>query len=311
MVNKGYVQLIMSKFLQVYNKIVRKDFELQQIVDNCDNYYDLLNFLQEYNLKQSIPYLACGLSGYFNNQVDKNGLNNLKLSEQDKDDANFIASCFGRNDSYSGNGLSIIYTTLLGTVEFSYGMQTFPAGIFEDVFGCDIDHTLPIMPLVGESEIDFYQRVIEYRISIYKNFPIDKREEVIYRARRLAEKFCQSDNRIYLIPFDNVINNKASFGDINGLRNGKISGEKLNEILSYLKTFGEMVKESSLYNDPNLVDEFGVAIYGNINNKGIKYFEVERTYELMQRRARQLNLEEGTEIPRNLDIYISPTAKHL
>ena len=32
--------------------------------------------------------------------------------------------------NYLDNNLSTLYTTLFGTTEFNYGMQTFPAGIF-------------------------------------------------------------------------------------------------------------------------------------------------------------------------------------
>ena len=133
MFNTNYIKTIITKFLKASDKTLKQNMQLQQLYDSND-YYEMLMLLQEYNLSQTMPFLACGMSCYFNNQVNENGLSNLKLSDQDIEDAKFIASCFGKLINYSDNNLSTLYTTLLGTTEFNYGMQTFPAGIFEDVF---------------------------------------------------------------------------------------------------------------------------------------------------------------------------------
>ena len=315
MISNEYVRAIIEKFKKTYNKLIKKDYELQGIYDNCDDYYELLNYLQEYNLKNPTLYLASGLSCYFNDQVDQNGLKSLKLREDDKEDARFIASCFGRKIHYSDNDLSIIYTSLFGTVEFKYGMQTFPAGIFEDVFGCDINHSFPISPKVGETEVDFYQRIMEYQISKSSIFPLEKKSEVMYRAKRLTEHFISGDNRIYIIPFDNVLENKSSFGDVRGLRDGLLSGDELKRIIGNQFSFKELLEHSSvsfnMYKDPNFVDELGIAIYGEFDNKGVKYFEIERIFDLMQRRARQLGLLDGEEIPADLDVYNPASRSHL
>ena len=307
MFNANYIKAIITKFLKFSNKAVKPNIQLQQLYDS-NNYYEMLMLLQEYNLSQSMPFLASGMSCYFNDQVSENGLSNLRLSIQDIEDAKFIASCFGKTTNYSDNNLPILYTTLLGTTEFNYGMQTFPAGIFEDVFQCSPDHSLPIAPIVGESEPDFYCRVLDYQISQSDNFPMEKRSEALARAKRLASNFCKGKNRIYLIPFENVINNKASFGDIEGLRDGELKGEELKQKLDTLFTFEQLLQAFSIkmdmnpYNDPNMTSEYGIAIYGTIINKGISYFEIDRIYDLIQKKAKKMGYVDGDVIPNEVSL---------
>ena len=306
MFNVNYIKTIINNFLKSLNKAAKLNIQLQQLYDSND-YYEMLELLQNYNLSQPMPFLACGISCYFNSQVDENGLSNLKLSEQDIEDAKFIAACFGKTINYSDNNLSTLYTTLLGTTEFNYGMQTFPAGIFEDVFQCPSNHSFPIQPIVGESEPDFYCRVLDYQISKFSNFPTEKRNEALIRAKRLAINFCNGKNRIYLIPFENVINNKASFGDVAGLRDGKLSGEELKQILDTLDTFEQLLQSYEItinnpYINPNMTSEYGIAIYGVIANKGISYFEIDRMYDLMQKKAKDMGYVDGDIIPNDLDL---------
>ncbi len=308
MFNIDYIKTIITKFLKSANTAVRLNIQLQHLYDTND-YYETLKLLQEYNLSQPMPFLACGLSCYFNSQANENGLSNLKLSTQDIEDAKFIASCFGKTINYSDNNLSTLYTTLLGTVEFNYGMQTFPAGIFEDVFQCYANHSWPIQPNVGESEVDFYCRVLDYQISKFDGFPLERKDEALFRAKRLASNFCTGKNRIYLIPFENVMNNKASFGDVQGLRDGKLSGEELQKRLDSLSDFKELLQSIGIaidntrspYNDPNMTSEYGIAIYGPIVSKGISYFEIDRMYELTQTKAKKMGYVDGESIP--IDIH--------
>lgn len=312
MLNKDYIKQIILNFLKSTNKKVKLNYQIQQLY-NSNDYYELLMQLQEYNLAQPMPFLASGMSCYFNRQIDESGLSNLKLTNQDKEDVKFIASCFGKEINYSDNNLSTLYTTLLGTVEFNYGMQTFPAGIFEDVFQCSVNHTFPIQPMVGENEVDFYCRILDYQISQYSNFPMEKRIEALARAKRLTSNFCNGKNRIYLIPFENVLNNKASFGDVEGLRDGKIKVEDLKSKLDSLPTFEQLLQSYGIsinggmmtpYSDPNMTSEYGIAIYGPILNKGISFFEIDRVYDLIQKRAQELGYVTGEVIP--VELVLDP-----
>ena len=79
MVNTEYIRTIISNFLQLSNKKIRLNKKLQQLYDS-NNYYELLILLQEFNLTQPVPYLACGMSNYFNSQVEELGLSGLKIS---------------------------------------------------------------------------------------------------------------------------------------------------------------------------------------------------------------------------------------
>lgn len=297
----NYIKQFITKVIKLDRGKIKHNYQLEQLY-NPDNYSEMLMQLQEYNLIQSIPYMACGMSGYFNIKVEELGINNLKLDGQDKEDAKFIAACFGKKTNYSDNGLSVLYITLLGTTEFNYAMQTFPAGIYEDVFQCSANHSFPIRPIVGESEVDFYIRILEYQISQCPAFPLEKKDEVLYRAKRLINRFCCNKNRVYLVPYDNVSNNKASFGDINGLRDGNISGNDMKSKIDELPTLEQLLEHfyisiDNFYDDPNMTSEYGVAIYGTILNRNISYIEVDRTFELLQEKAKKLGYIDGEAIP--------------
>lgn len=306
MISKEYIKAIIKRILNQSEKDIKKNVTIQELYDEND-YYQLLSLLEEYNISKQVPLLACGMSCYFNDQVAENGLSELKVNEEDKKDAKYIASCFGKSINYSETDLSILYMTLLGTTEFNYGMQTFPAGIFEDVFQCSADHSLPLDFIAGESEVDYYCRVLDYQISKHSNFPTQKRDEVIMRGRRLASKFCNGKNRIYLIPSNNVLDNKASFGDADGLRNGAATGEALETRLSELHTLRELLEAFNIsindYSNANLTGEFGIAIYGKIKSDGITFIEVTRMYDLIQEKARSIGYKEGEIIPNNFDCF--------
>lgn len=291
------------------------DKNIQEIYDHYKYGYDfdmdqeLLDMLVEYNSKLDEPYFATGQNSYYNEQIEQNGLSRLTLKEQDIEDANFIATSFGKKPHSSSNiSIPIVYTTLLGTTEFNYASQSFPASIFEDVFGCSADHSLPIQPIVGESEQDYYLRVMEYQVDNSPNFIKENKEEVLLRTKRLINSFCKGKNRVYLISVRDLLNLKCSFGDINGLRDRSLSEEDAIKKVESLKSVGDMLSQSfilesghinssGLYADPNLKSEYGVAIYDKISPLLIKYIEVERMYDMIQRKAMDLGYQKGEQIP--------------
>lgn len=292
---------------------IKHNSELQSIYDSVigagledwEAQWEIQNRFQEFNMSTETPFLASGQSSYFNEQIDQNGMSGLKLREQDVEDARFIAECFGEKASFSDDNLDILYATLPGTIEMNYATQTFPAIIFEDVFQCSASHELPFSPKVGEKEEDYWARVLDTKIAENKDFPQDKIEEVRERGMRLAKNFCTGKNRIYLIPIKDVLANKASFGDIMGVRggefkDGKTTDDVMNEVLSLEElstTYGRDPNNvSELYGDPNFSSEYGIAIYGKIPQENIQCIEVERGYDIMQRKAKQKGLKDGEEI---------------
>ena len=292
------------------NQGVKHNSELQAIYDSVigadledwEAQWELQNKFQEFNMSAETPFLASGQSSYFNEQIDQNGMSGLKLREQDVEDARFIAECFGKKASFSDDNLDILYTTLPGTTEMNYATQTFPAIIFEDVFQCSAGHELPFSPKVGEKEVDYWARVLDAKISEAENFPEDKIEEAKERGARLAKNFCTGKNRIYLIPIKNVLENKASFGDIVGVRGGELEdGNTMDDAMSEVLSLQELSTAygrdlnnvSELYVDANFTSEYGIAIYGKVSREGVQCIEVVRGYDTMQRKARQSGLKDG------------------
>ena len=320
MERKKYFFTIIKKYmLRLKNKSKVNAF-VQGIYDKYGYGYtevndaQLLMELQNYNMLQDVPYLATGQSGYFHEQIMNNGLGNFKLNTQDIEDAKYISSCFGKNTTYSENGIPITYTTLLGTTEFNYGTQTFPAGIFEDVFQCSPIHEFPIQPIVGESEQDFYLRLLEHQIDSSEEFNTINKQEVVNRGKRLIHNFCTHKNKIYLIKISNLQDIKASFGDIEGLRDGTASFEESQQKIQELPSFSQLlssfnISSDMIYNDPNMQSEFGIALYGLIPYEKIQFIEVERKYEMMQRRAIELGYSIGDVMPLNLDSEITTSIK--
>ena len=266
----------------------------------------LLIELQNYNMSQEVPYLATGQSGYFHEQIMKNGLGNFRLDPQDREDAKYISRCFGKNTAYSENNIPITYTTLLGSTEFNYATQLFPAGIIEDVFQCNTNHTFPIEPLVGEKEEDFYLRLLEFQIGSCDTFDHNNKSEALNRGKRLIHNFCSYKNKVYLIKLNDISEIKASFGDVFGLREGGISQEEAQQRITKLYSFSKLLESfyidsDTIYTNPNMTSEFGIALYGIIPPDRIQYIEVERKYNLLQQRAIDSGISIGEPIPKNLD----------
>ena len=288
-----------SELQEIYDSVIGADLE------DWESQWKMQNKFQEFNMSAETPFLASGQSSYFNEQIDQSGMSGLKLREQDVEDARFIAECFGEKASFSDDNLDILYTTLPGTTEMNYATQTFPAIIFEDVFQCSAGHELPFSPKVGEKEEDYWTRVLDTKIAENKDFPQDKIEEVRKRGMRLTKNFCTSKNRIYLIPIKDVLANKASFGDIIGVRGGEFKdGKTTNDVISEVLSLEELStiygrdpnNVSELYGDPNFSSEYGIAIYGKIPQENIQYIEVERGYDIMQKKAKQKGLKDDEEI---------------
>lgn len=288
-----------SELQEIYDSVIGANLE------DWEAQWEMQNRFQEFNMSAETPFLASGQSSYFNEQIDQSGMSGFKLREQDVKDARFIAECFGKKVSFSDDNLDILYTTLPGTTEMNYAAQTFPAIIFEDVFQCSADHELPFNPKVGEKEEDYWTRVLDTKIAENEDFPQDKIKEVRERGMRLAKNFCTGKNRIYLIPIKDVLANKASFGDIMGVRGGEFRDvETTDDAMDKVLSLGELCMTYGrdpnnvfeLYEDPNFSSEYGIAIYGKIPQENIQCIEVERGYDIMQKKAKQKGLKDGEEI---------------
>lgn len=288
-----------SELQEIYDSVISADLE------DWKSQWEMQNRFQEFNMSAETPFLASGQSNYFNEQIDQSGMSGLKLRDQDVEDARFIAECFGKKAGFSDDNLDILYTTLPGTTEMNYAIQTFPAIIFEDVFQCSAGHELPFNPKVGEKEEDYWIRVLDTKIAENEDFPQDKIKEARERGMRLSKNFCAGKNRIYLIPIKDILTNKASFGDIMGVRGGEFrDGETTDDVMGEVLDLEELCAAygrdpnnvSELYGDPNFSSEYGIAIYGKIPQENIQYIEVERGYDIMQRKAKQKGLKDGEEI---------------
>ncbi len=285
--------------------VTKQNREFQAIYDLAADGredWEISQKIEELNCALESPFLASGQNSYFNEQIDKYGMSGLKLREEDIEDAKYIAECFGKEISLSDDALDILYVTLPGTTEMNYAMQTFPAIIFEDVFQCSVTHELPFPPKVGEKEEEYWSRVLSQKISETKDFPIDKVLETKIRGARLAHNFCKGKNRIYLIPIKDIQDNKASFGDIAGLRGDAPVEGNHDKILQDVPSFQQLATSyycpdvRSMYQNPNFTSEYGIAIYGEVPSDDLEYVEVERGYEIMQRKALQAGIKTGDDI---------------
>ena len=306
-----------NQWIKLKEKIkkIKEKTKINKHIQNLYNKYgygydekndaNLLMELRYYNMQQTNPFFATGQNGYFHEQIMSNGLGKFKLNKEDAEDARFISKCFGKNIAYGDNNIPITYTTLLGSSEFNYGTETFPAGIMEDVFQCDANHVLPIQPFVGESEEDFYLRLLEFQIDSYEDFNEKNRNEVLERGKRLIHNFSNHKNVIYLIKLNDIKKMKASFGDVSGLRDGKLSNEESIKIINEIPSLEQLLSSFSIdinspllfFDNPNLEGEYGVALYGTIPTEKIQFIEVERKYAMQQKKAIDLGYKPGDIIP--------------
>ena len=61
------------------------------------------------------------------------------------------------------------------------------------------------------------------------------------------------------------------------------------------------VSMGNLYGDPNMTSEYGIAIYGQIPVKGVSFFEVDRKYDLLQKKAKEQGYVDGEIIPMDFE----------
>ena len=76
---------------------------------------------------------------------------------------------------------------------------------------------------------------------------------------------------LMIIPIKSILNNKISFEDIKEIRDGKSSIDEVNGLY---------------YHDDALENE--IAIYRNFFSVGVTYFEVDRLFQLIQKKANDL-----------------------
>lgn len=280
----------------------QKLYDDAKITENPDNLRDLLLQFELHNKESASPVLASGQSGYFTEQIMHTGFEQrLRLDDQTQADAKFIAKCFGKTINYGANQLPILYTTLPGSVEFGYATQTFPAGIYEDVFQESPERHLSTPPLAYEPERLYWQRVLSTKLD-QQNLPAEQAATALSRGNRLIDSFCRHRNRVYYLPIDDLRQNPISFGDIKGLRDGQENSASMSQILQTLLTLDQTFKQNHIhdiygtYNNANFACDYGVAIYGPIKSQHLKYIEVDRKYDILQTQAKLNGLKPGEPI---------------
>ena len=142
---------------------------------------------------------------------------------------------------------------------------------------------------------------------------MSKKEEVLDRTRRLVNKFCKNNNRIWLIKRSDLLGYKVSDGDIEELKYGEKSLEEKKKIIDGLETYEEFINSRGIeyvqshYSSAWGSSEYGITVYGIVPPEKLRYIEVERRYQLLQRAARSEGYSDGDEIP--LDILTTRKVK--
>lgn len=259
-------------------------------------------------------YLVSGQNAYFNEYIENNGLNNVKV---DKDDAEILrqlfslVSLFGKPKNYVQSG-SILYVTPVGKLELQYSRQSFPSGILEDILGWgekikyqypwySMMDTEPVEIVVGESESNYWMRVVNKLIDLKRNsggpLTIDGKvlsEEELkqFKARvnELFKKFCVGKNRLYFINIMQILNNRIS-GYAEHLRTGSVSEQDYLKEIMLLRTVREIIDGDSTNIEENAKafirknktehSQWGLAIFGEISGP-ISYVEIKTSYTLLQ-----------------------------
>ena len=106
----------------------------------------------------------------------------------------------------------------------------------------------------------------------------------------MIHNFCCCKNKVYLIAFDDLLDIKASFGDVRGLRDGSVTQEQAQLIIKESLSFPQLLSSVYIninkpYDDPNMQSEYGIALYGIIPPEKIQFIDVKRKYDMLQRKA--------------------------
>lgn len=293
--------------------MVEKDLELQKIYDRVVNNPAKESFvIKKFDpFEVDEPFLVSGQNSYFNKHIEQNGLNNLKVEIEDARVIEMLHSLvlrYGEPANYGSNG-SIIYVTAPGTIELGYARQSFPSGILEDVFGWQGDKKYPfpwynyfddivsVDLIEGEDECDYWMRVIQKLLDIKrksgmsikfedKEISEEQLNNFMIRVRKVLSKFCTGYNRLYFLPINQILNNKATWF-AEKIREGKITGKEYEKELSSMETLQQIL--DYLTKDPlsfikqlkSSESQWGMAILGEIEAP-IKYVEIKSTYRLLQ-----------------------------
>lgn len=293
--------------------MVEQDLELQRIYDEAVNSPSKESFSKKRFNPFGVDelYLVSGQNSYFNNHIMQNGLNHIRV---DKEDAKVISMLhslvlrFGRPSNYGDNN-SILYVTPPGTIELGYARQSFPSGILEDVFCWQGDKKYPfpwytyfddiesVDLIAGEDECDYWirvsQKLLEIKKKREKSIKFEDKEisdeqlkNFMVRVRNVLKKFCNGYNRLYFLPINQILNNKATWF-AEKIREGKITGKDYERELSLMKTLQQIIDDTS--KDPisfvkqlqSNESQWGMAILGRIESP-IKYVEIKSIYRMLQ-----------------------------
>lgn len=314
--------------------MVEHDLELQRKYDEIVN----IPFNDSFRLKRFDPfeadelYLVSGQNTYFNKQIEENGINYIRIQEEDAKVIAMLHSLvirFGHPANYR-NATSIVYVTPPGTIELGYARQSFPSGILEDIFSWHGDKKYPfpwyafsddiesIDLIAGEDECDYWIRVIQKLLEIKKKRgkPIkfedkeiseEQLKNFMVRVHNVLNKFCNGYNRLYFLPLNQILDNKASWF-AEKIREGEITGKDCESEISSMKTLQQIIDDTA-NKDPMFFlkqlksneSQWGMAILGRIESQ-IKYVEIKSMYKLLQEYFLNHGYEEG-EIIKYTEIY--------
>ena len=307
--------------------MIEKDLNLQKIYDENVNVPNEKSFLTKKfdPFGENELYFVTGQSGYFNKQIESNGLNHVKVEQDDALVLTMLHSLVLRYGSPSNYGKidSIIYVAAPGTLELSYARQSFPAGILEDILDWQGDKKYPypwytfvnnvesVDLVVGESESDYWMRVVQKLIDVKKEKgkPIKFEETEITdeqlsnfmtRVRGVFSKFCTGTNRLYFLPIDQLLDNKVSYF-AEGIREGKLSSEEYEAKLASMSTLKQTIDSTDgdtgafIERLKSSESQWGIAMIGDIECP-VRYVDIKTTYQLLQEYFLSHEYKEGKTI---------------
>lgn len=294
--------------------MVEQDLELQRIYDKAVNNPSKESFLKrKFNpFGVNELYLVSGQNSYFNNHIMQNGLNNIRIEEADAKVIAMLNSLVRDEPANYGSNDSIIYVTAPGTIELDYARQSFPSGILEDVF-CWLggkkypfpwftysffgDGVESVDLIAGEDECDYWIRVTQKLLEIKKKskksikfkdkeISEEQLENFMIRVHDVLNKFCNGYNRLYFLPINQILNNKATYFAEN-IREGRITGDDYERELLSMETLQQII-DSTAKDSMSFIEQlksnesqWGMAILGKIESP-IKYVEIKSMYQLLQ-----------------------------
>lgn len=183
------------------------NYSVEEIIQKNPEWYGKISYNQIYENSITNGFFTHSSNGYTAKMIEKNGLGSkLNRDEELSKDLDYLEKNIGESPYLKAqtNDATEVYFTAPGTTTYSYALNFSPERLFLGILKQERENSLPV--IVGESEIEYYKRVISNKIQGDSNY-----QQIMIVAERVFNKLFKYNSTIFLFPiYDKTYSIKAS-----------------------------------------------------------------------------------------------------